>query len=318
MKNFTVSSSPHISSRRTTQNIMLDVIIALLPAVVASILIFGFYSLGLIVVCVGTAVISELVFNVICKKEQTVGDLSAAVTGLILALNLPTSVSLWQAMVGSFVAIVVVKCLFGGIGCNIANPALVGRIVIFLSFSGAMTVNPAPTIKFADAVSGATPLAVMKGAEGELPSLFQLLFGLYGGAIGETCSVALLLGFVYLLIRKVITWHIPVTFVATLAIFVWLTGADPIYHIFTGGILMGAIFMATDYVTSPATPWGKIIFGIGCGLVSGLIRIYGNYPEGVSFAILLMNLLCPYIEKWTVRTPLGALKAKKAKGGDAA
>lgn len=288
---------------------MRDVLIALIPASIAAIVIFGWYSLALIAISVASAVLSEFVFNLICKKEQTIYDLSAAVTGLILALNLPTSVALWQAAIGAVIAIVVVKCLFGGIGQNFANPAIVARIVLFLSFSDSMAKNPTPTFTLVDSVSGATPLAVLGGAEGTLPSMTQLLFGLYGGAIGETCSIALLIGLVYLLCRKVITWHIPVAFVATVAILT--LGANPIYQIFSGGLLIGAIFMATDYVTSPATPWGKIIFGIGCGLITVLIRLFGNYPEGVSFGILLMNILTPYIEKWTVRRPLGSFSAKK-------
>ncbi|MBP3333433.1 MAG: RnfABCDGE type electron transport complex subunit D [Clostridia bacterium] len=309
MNQFTVSSSPHITAHKTTHTVMRDVLIALIPASIAAIVIFGWYSLALIAISVASAVLSEFVFNLICKKEQTIYDLSAAVTGLILALNLPTSVALWQAAIGAVIAIVVVKCLFGGIGQNFANPAIVARIVLFLSFSDSMAKNPTPTFTLVDSVSGATPLAVLGGAEGTLPSMTQLLFGLYGGAIGETCSIALLIGLVYLLCRKVITWHIPVACVATVAILT--LGANPIYQIFSGGLLIGAIFMATDYVTSPATPWGKIIFGIGCGLITVLIRLFGNYPEGVSFGILLMNILTPYIEKWTVRRPLGSFSAKK-------
>ena len=309
MNQFTVSSSPHITANRTTHTVMRDVLIALAPASIAAVVIFGLYSLALIAVCVAAAVLSEFLFNIICKKEQTVNDLSAAVTGLILALNLPTSIALWQAALGSVIAIVVVKCLFGGIGQNFANPAIVARIVLFLSFSDSMAKNPTPTFTLADSVSGATPLAVLGGAEGSLPSMTQLLFGLYGGAIGETCSVALLIGLVYLLCRKVITWHIPITFIATVALFT--IGNNPIYQILSGGLLIGAIFMATDYVTSPATPWGKVIFGIGCGLITVLIRLFGNYPEGVSFGILLMNILTPYIEKWTVRRPLGSFSTKK-------
>ena len=309
MNQFTVSSSPHITAHKTTHTVMRDVLIALIPASIAAIVIFGWYSLALIAISVASAVLSEFVFNIICKKEQTTYDLSAAVTGLILALNLPTSVALWQAAIGAVIAIVVVKCLFGGIGQNFANPAIVARIVLFLSFSDSMAKNPTPTFTLVDSVSGATPLAVLGGAEGTLPSMTQLLFGLYGGAIGETCSIALLIGLVYLLCRKVITWHIPVAFIATVAILT--LGANPIYQIFSGGLLIGAIFMATDYVTSPATPWGKIIFGIGCGLITVLIRLFGNYPEGVSFGILLMNILTPYIEKWTVRRPLGSFSTKK-------
>ena len=288
---------------------MRDVLISLAPASIAAIVIFGWYSLALITVCIAAAVLSEFLFNIVCKKEQTIYDLSAAVTGLILALNLPTSVALWQAAIGSVVAIVVVKCLFGGIGQNFANPAIVARIVLFLSFSDSMAKNPTPTFTLVDSVSGATPLAVLSGLEGELPSMTQLIFGLYGGAIGETCSIALIIGLVYLLCRKVITWHIPITFIATVAILT--LGANPIYQVLSGGLLIGAIFMATDYVTSPATPWGKVIFGIGCGLITVLIRVFGNYPEGVSFGILLMNILTPYIEKWTVRRPLGSFSAKK-------
>ena len=288
---------------------MRDVLIALAPASVAAVVIFGWYSLALIAMCIASAVLSEFLFNVICKKEQTINDLSAAVTGLILALNLPTSVALWQAALGSAIAIIVVKCLFGGIGQNFANPAIVARIVLFLSFSDSMAKNPTPTFTLVDSVSGATPLAVLGGAEGTLPSMTQLLFGLYGGAIGETCSVALLIGLVYLLCRKVITWHIPITFIATVALFT--IGNSPIHQILSGGLLIGAIFMATDYVTSPATPFGKVIFGIGCGLMTFIIRNFGSYPEGVSFAILLMNLLTPYIDKLTLTKPFGAKQPVK-------
>ena len=292
---------------------MRDVLIALAPVSVASVVIFGWFSLAIIATCVIAAVLSEFLFNLACKKEQTVSDLSAAVTGLILALNLPKTVELWQAAIGSIVAIVVVKCLFGGIGKNFANPAIVGRIVLFLSFSASIAANSDPVIGgFAgiDAVSGATPLG------GGSASYVQLLLGLHGGAIGETCAVALIIGGIYLLIRRVITWHIPVAFVGTVAIVSLLANQDPVYQMLSGGLLIGAIFMATDYVTSPATPWGKIIFGIGCGLITAVIRILGSYPEGVSFAILLMNILCPYIEKWTVMRPLGTKSAKKAKGGE--
>jgi len=293
---------------------MLDVIIALLPVSVAAVIIFGMKSLALIATCVIASVLSEFIFNLACKKEQTISDLSAAVTGLILALNLPTTVELWQAAVGSVISIVVVKCLFGGIGKNFANPAMVGRIVLFLSFSAKVAGESNPVIKSIagiDAVSGATPLA--EGAE-TIPGTMQLLFGLHGGSIGETCAIALIIGGIYLLARRIITWHIPVAFIGTVMLCTLLAGEDPIMHALSGGLLIGAIFMATDYVTSPATPLGKIIFGIGCGLITALIRIFGSFPEGVSFAILLMNILSPYIEKWTVMRPLGT---KKAKGGEA-
>ena len=310
MNQLAVSSSPHIRSARTTQTVMRDVLIALLPASIAAIIIFGWYSLALIAICVAAAVLSEFLFNLACKKEQTISDLSAAVTGLILALNLPKSVELWQAAIGAAVAIVVVKGLFGGIGKNFANPALVGRIVLFLSFTSYMTAAD-PTVTFVDAASGATPLS------GGDPSLLQLFFGLHGGSIGETCALALIIGGIYLLARRIITWHIPVTFVGTIMLCSLIAGGDPIRQALSGGLLLGAIFMATDYVTSPATPWGKVIFGIGCGLITAVIRLFGSYPEGVSFAILLMNILNPYIEKWTVRRPLGTSRAKKVKGGEA-
>lgn len=293
---------------------MLDVIIALLPVSIASVIIFGLKSLALIATCVIAAIASEFLFNLACKKDQTIYDLSAAVTGLILALNLPTTVDLWQAAIGSIVAIVVVKCLFGGIGKNFANPAMVGRIVLFLSFSAKVAGESNPVIKSIgtiDAVSGATPLSESAVT---VPSTLQLLFGLHGGAIGETCAIALIIGGIYLLARRIITWHIPVAFIGTVMLCALLAGEDPIVHVLSGGLLIGAIFMATDYVTSPATPWGKIIFGIGCGLITAVIRLLGSYPEGVSFAILLMNILSPYIEKWTVMRPLGT---KKAKGGEA-
>ena len=303
MNQFTVSSSPHITAHKTTHTVMRDVLIALIPASIAAIVIFGWYSLALIAISVASAVLSEFVFNLICKKEQTIYDLSAAVTGLILALNLPTSVALWQAAIGAVIAIVVVKCLFGGIGQNFANPAIVARIVLFLSFSDSMAKNPTPTFTLVDSVSGATPLAVLGGAEGTLPSMTQLLFGLYGGAIGETCSIALLIGLVYLLCRKVITWHIPVAFIGTVfAASFFMEGMDAVMALtmtLSGGLFLGAIFMATDYVTSPSTAWGKVIFGVGAGLITFLIRYFGGYPEGVSFAILMMNILTPYIDSWT-------------------
>lgn len=314
MNQLTVSSSPHIRSPRTTQKVMLDVIIALLPVSVAAVIIFGAYSLALIATCVIASVASEFLFNLACKKEQTIYDLSAVVTGLILALNLPKTVNLWQAAVGSVIAIVVVKCLFGGIGKNFANPAMVGRIVLFLSFSAKVAGESNPVIKSLggiDTVSGATPLSESADV---IPSKLQLLLGLHGGSIGETCAIALLIGGVYLIARRVITWHIPVAFIGSVMLCTLLANEDPVMHALSGGLLIGAIFMATDYVTSPETPWGKIIFGVGCGLITSLIRLFGSFPEGVSFAILLMNILSPYIEKWTVRRPLGT---KKVKGGEA-
>ena len=286
---------------------MLDVIIALVPASVAAVLIFGLRSLAVIAVCVAAAVLSEFLFNLICKKERTVGDLSAVVTGLLLALNIPSTIPLWQAAIGSVFAIVVVKCLFGGIGQNFANPAITARIFLLLSFSGTMTAAVFP--QNADIVSGATPLGVLGGQEGTLPSYLDLFLGKCGGALGETCALALLIGGIYLIIRGVITWHTPVVFIATVFLFSLALGQDAVAEILSGGLFIGAFFMATDYSTTPNTTWGKVIFGLGCGIITVLIRVYGSYPEGVSFSILLMNILTPYIEKWTRTKPLGGAKA---------
>ena len=244
----------------------------------------------------------------IIKKEQTVGDLSAVVTGLLLALNLPAGIPLWQAAVGAIFAIVLVKCVFGGIGCNIVNPAITARVFMLIAF-GTMTNAAFPN--GVDAASGATPLASL--AEGQAPKLLDLFLGNVGGAIGETSALALLIGGIYLLSRRVISWHIPVAFIGTVFVFrLAREGFDftlALSWILSGGLLIGAFFMATDYVTSPATPWGKVIFGLGAGIITTLIRFYGNYPEGVSFAILLMNILNPYIESWTPRKLFGGKKA---------
>jgi len=297
----TLSVSPHIHSGRTTRRIMLDVLIALLPAAVAGVVIFGLTSLIVIASCVIGCVGFEALFYVIRKKPIPVGDLSAAVTGLLLALNLPANTPWWQCLIGALFAMVVVKGLFGGLGANPVNPAITARVFMLVAF--ATLAKPAfPTI--VDTVSSATPLA------SETPtSLTDLLLGLHGGAIGETCAVALLLGGIYLLCRRVITWHIPVAFIGT--VFVasfFMEGMDltaALAAILSGGLLIGAIFMATDYVTSPATPWGKIIFGLGAGLITFLIRYFGVYPEGVSFAILFMNIITPYISSWTKRKVFG-------------
>ena len=295
--------SPHIHSGRSTSGIMRDVIIALLPTTVAGVLIFGLRALAVIAVCVISCVGFEALFNLITKKDQTVGDLSAALTGLLLALNLPANIPLWQCVVGSLFAIIVVKCLFGGIGHNLVNPAITARVFMLVAF-GSMAVAAFPV----DTVAGATPLSAEK-----IPSLITLFLGNYGGAIGETCTLALIIGGVYLLVRKVITWHIPVIFILTVFIFSFFyKGFDAVSAlslIMSGGLFIGAIFMATDYVTSPETPWGKVIFAVGAGLLTCLIRYYGSYPEGVSFAILFMNILTPYIAKWTRRKVFGTQEA---------
>ena len=297
-----ISASPHISSGATTRKIMGDVLIALCPALIAAIVIFGWRALLVTAVCAAACVFFEWGFEKLCHKESTIGDLSAVVTGVILAYNLPVSIPLWQAVFGCLVAIVAVKQLFGGIGKNFANPALVGRIVLFLSFSKTMTAWVFP-----DAVSSATPLAMM--ASGESVDYLTLLLGNHGGCLGETSALALLIGFAYLLIRGVISWHTPVCFVGTVFVMSLILGQDAVGQILSGGLMLGAIFMATDYSTTPSTDWGRVLFGIGAGLLTVLIRFYGAYAEGVSFAILFMNILTPYLSRWTQSKPLGGAKA---------
>ena len=305
MEKLILSVSPHISGKRTTQSIMLDVIIALIPAAIASVVFFGIRSLLVICVCIATCMLSEFLFEKLCKRENTVLDLSSAVTGMILAFNLPVTIPLWQAIFGSVVAIIVVKQLFGGIGQNFANPAIVARIVMMTAFSGTMTAWVAPNAinKAVDALSTATPLVAESKGETP-PSYLTLLLGTHAGCIGETCAAALILGGLYLILRGVISWHTPAAFIAVVAIMSFICGKDALYQVLSGGLLLGAFFMATDYSTTPSTKWGKIIFGIGCGLITILIRFWGNLPEGVSFSILLMNILTPYISKLTQNKPL--------------
>ena len=306
-----VSAGPHIRSNASTTSIMGDVLIALLPAVVASVLVFGTRALLLEVVCVASSVLFEYLFRRLLKRSNTISDLSAAVTGLLLAFNLPAGFPIWMAILGCFVAIVIVKQLFGGIGCNFANPAITGRIFLLIAFAGQMTTWPAANcyISGIDAVSGATPLALIKeGSIEALPAVKNLLFGIRGGCLGETCAIALLIGFIYLLLLRVIPPTIPVVYVATIALMSLILGYDPIYMILTGGVLLGGIFMLTDYATSPATELGKVVFAVGAGIITMLIRnSSGGYPEGVSFAILLMNILCPYIAKLGHKKPFGGV-----------
>ena len=310
MKKLVVSTSPHIKSPLTTQNIMLDVIIALAPATVMAIVLFGLRALLIIGVCVVTAVASEFVFNLINKKKQTILDLSATVTGLLLALNLPATATVWQCIVGSIFAIIVIKCLFGGLGHNFANPAITARIFLLLSFSTTIAGGTSP--QMVDIVASATPLAAIKdGSLHQLPSLLDMFIGLRGGAIGEVCSLALILGYIYLVVKKVIHFETPLIFVATVFLLSLLIKGDitiALYQVLGGGLLLGAIFMATDYVTTPINRLGKMVFALGCGLITVLIRFYGNYPEGVSFSILLMNILSPYIEKLCKKKAFGGAK----------
>ena len=314
MKRLVVSSSPHIHTTNSTTRIMLDVIIALLPAAIAGVLIFGWGALIVIGVCVISAILSEMLFNMAVGKKQTVGDLSAVVTGLILALNLRADAPAWQCVLGTAFAIVVVKCLFGGLGCNFANPAITGRIFLVICFTSTIGGGARPLVSSApELVSGATPLEIMKGEDiVGLPSLLDMFLGFKGGAIGEVSIIAILIGFIYLVARGVIHFETPVIFVATTFVISLIITNDPIlavYHVLAGGLVFGAVFMATDYVTTPITRTGKMIFAVGCGLITALIRFYGAYPEGVSFSILLMNILSPYIEKWTAPGALGGKKA---------
>ena len=306
-----VSVSPHINSGRNTRSIMLDVIIALIPALIAGVVIFGFRALLVVGVCIAACVAGEALFNLIVKRKQTIGDLSAVVTGLILGLNLPASIAIYPAVIGSLFAIIVIKCLFGGLGKNFANPAAAARVFMLIAFTSAMS-SVAEIKPVADAIASPTPLAVMKGAEGTLPSITDMLLGLRGGALGETCAIALVIGFAYLLIRRVISWHTTVVYVGVVFLLSWAiygSAATALYQILSGGLLIGAIFMATDYVTTPTTDLGKVVFGLGCALLTVLIRKFGAYPEGVSFSILLMNILTNFIEKATRRKPLGEVKA---------
>ncbi len=303
-----LSSSPHIRKSITTRDIMLDVVLALLPATIVGAVLFGLDAILMIAVCIATCVLAEYLFNLILKKEQTIGDLSAVVTGLLLALNLPTSTQLWQAVIGSIFAIIVVKCIFGGLGCNVVNPAMTARVFMILAFPTTVAKAAFPTfVNTVDAASGATPLSLI-GTE-NAPEIKDLALGFTGGAIGETCAVALLLGGIYLIACGVITWHIPVSFIGTVFVLSFLLDGfsfiNALSWILSGGLFIGAFFMATDYVTSPHNPIPKIIFGVGAGVITTLIRFYGNIPEGVSYAVLLMNILNPYIERIAPRKLFG-------------
>ena len=297
-----VAASPHVTTKNSTAVIMRDVLIALLPAVLAGCVVFGLRALLVVAVTTAACVFFEWGFEKLCHTPSTISDLSAAVTGVLLAMNLPVSIPLWQAVFGALVAMVAVKGLFGGIGKNFANPAITARIVMFLAFSKTMTAWVFP-----DAVSSATPLAMM--ASGESVDYLTLLLGNHGGCLGETSALALLIGFAYLLIRGVISWHTPVCFVGTVFVMSLILGQDAVGQILSGGLMLGAIFMATDYSTTPSTNWGRVLFGIGAGLLTVLIRFYGAYAEGVSFAILFMNILTPYLSKWTETKPFGGAAA---------
>lgn len=297
-----LTSSPHIRHEDTTSGIMLDVIIALLPAAIYGCILFGWRAAIILATTIITAVASEAIWNLALHKNQTIGDLSAVLTGLLLGMNLSSKTPFYIAAIGSIVAIIVVKQMFGGLGFNFANPAMTARIVLLVSFAGKMSNYVSPI----DTVSSATPLAQ------ETTFTFkELFFGMHGGAIGETSSFLLIIGGIYLMLRRVIKPIIPVAFIGTVAVLSIIAGIDLKLAIFGGGLMLGAIFMATDYVTTPTTNLGKLIFGIGCGLITFVIRQFSSLPEGVSYAILLMNILTPHINRLTLAKPFGAKEVAK-------
>ncbi len=314
MKKLMVEPSPHIKSSWTTQRIMLNVIIAMLPILVAAIVLFGIRALTLTVICCTACVLFEWLFCIVTKKESTVSDLSAVVTGMLLAFNLPVNIPEYMAVIGCFVAIVIVKCLFGGLGQNFANPAVTARIVLMISFTTYMNdwVAPFAYKEGVDAVASATPLVA--SAE-QLPTLTDMFLGNHGGCVGETCTIAILIGAVYLLARRLISPAAPLAFIGTVACCsLLISGGDiqlMLYEILSGGLMLGAFFMATDYSTTPLTSCGKLVFGVGCGLLTFLIREFASLPEGVSYAILLMNILTPYIDKITMPRAFGARRGSK-------
>ncbi len=302
----TVTSSPHFHDRNSTEHIMLDVIIALIPSCIAAFVIFGLKALILIVTCVLTAVIAESLYDKAVKKKNTVKDLSAVVTGLLLALNLGTEVRVYEAIVGTLFAIIVVKCLFGGLGCNWANPAITGRVFMLETFAS-VTVFTAP--KGVELVSSATPLVILNsGDTSSLPTVANMLLGLHGGTIGETCILAIIIGWIYLSIRGVIKWYVPLSYILTVFVLYLVKEGSlmyALYEVLSGGLFFGAVFMATDYVTTPITNRGKVIFCIAAGILTFIIRAFMALPEGVSFSILIMNIFTPFIEKFTSPVPLG-------------
>ena len=320
MANFVVSGTPHVRSKESIQSIMRDVIIALIPATAMGIYFFGIPALILIAVSIVASVFFEWLYQKLLKKPVTISDLSAVVTGLLLAMNLPASAPIWVPIVGAAFAIIFAKQLFGGLGQNFINPALAGRAFLLASYPTEMTSWTAPVgFSGADAAAVATPLATLKTGAMPDASLTDVILGTnIGGCIGEKCAVALIIGGIYLLVKHVISWRIPVLYILTVFVLTAAIGRKglrvPVYEIFTGGLMLGAFFMATDYASSPVTPKGQIIFAIGCGIITTLIRIFGGYPEGVSYSILIMNLAVPLIERFTEPKIFGALpKVKEAK-----
>lgn len=309
-----VSSSPHVRHKDSTSHIMILVIVALIPSCLFGIYNFGYKAVILMAATVGTAVLSEFVFNLLVHKKQTINDFSAVVTGLLLAMNLPVELPVWEAMIGAIFAIIVVKCLFGGLGQNFMNPALGGRCFLLIAFAADMTNFTC------DAYSGATPLALIRENNGLIPDnlrVMDMLLGNTAGTIGETSAIAILIGALVLVIFGVIDLKIPFTYIGTFSIFMLIFSPNPgnfnylVAQLCGGGLMLGAFFMATDYVTSPITPVGKIVFGICCGLLTGIFRCFGANAEGVSFAIILSNLLVPIIEKLTIPKAFGMVKEAK-------
>lgn len=325
--NLIVSASPHLVTALDTQKTMLMVILALVPSLLVSTYVFGFRVLILTAVCIAASMFFEWAWNKLMKKQQTVGDLSAALTGTLIAFNVPAPCKenydiYWIAIVGCFVAIIVVKQLFGGVGKNIANPAITARIVLFISFATEMTTWPLPRMnQTADAITGPTPLGVLaEGNTVDLPSNMEMFLGYIGGSMGEVSAIALLIGGIFLVWKKIISPIIPCCFIGTVFVFSLIyygaTGNGDalqmaIFHVLAGGVMLGAIFMATDYVTSPLLPAGKVVFGIGCGIITMLIRLFGQYPEGVSFSILIMNCLTPLIDTFFQKRMYGGAKNEK-------
>lgn len=310
-KKFALTSSPHLQDGSSTRRIMQEVCLALAPAGIAGIVLYGAGAAKLIAAAVITAVLCEWAWQKLMKQPSTVGDWSAVVTGLLLAYNLPADAPLWIAVVGSALAIILVKQVFGGIGSNFMNPAVTARVILFVSWGGIMGSYPA-TRYMADTMSSATPLAILakEGVSGV--KLWNLLIGNCGGVLGETCKLALIAGGVYLIVRRLIDWKIPVTFIATV-FFCYLIKDGftmAVYQVMAGGLLLGAFFMATDYVTSPASNAGRVIMGIGCGLLLFVIRAYASYPEGCSFAVLFMNVCTPLIDRLTMPKPFGEVKQR--------
>ena len=321
MNKLFVEASPHIRSAWTTQKIMMNVLIALCPALIASTYIFGLKALLLTVICCACCVLFEYLFSLVTKRENTISDLSAVVTGMLLAFNLPVDLPIYMAVIGCFIAIVIVKCLFGGIGQNFANPAITARIALMLSFTASMTKWTTPFYwkEGVDATVSATPLSEMASGSDVTPSLLDMFLGNRAGCLGETCILALLIGGIYLIAIGLVRPTTPVCFICTVGVLALIAGKGDFNYmlcqLMSGGLVIGAFFMATDYATTPLTTKGKIIFGVGCGLITFAIRQFANMPEGVSFSILIMNCLTPLIDRYTAPKALGEIRPEKKKEG---